>query len=135
MSLISWPRRSDPGRVVYPEADIRPPFKLPPDLERDLAAALDEPFGAPQRTARVISDEINHLQHDLADARELVKQGEAKEVMLQTELHAKLDEEMATARAEHEMKLAELEKLRPKMEKDDEGHQEQPSRTDTSVVE
>ena len=129
MSLISWPRRSDPGRVVYPEADIRPRIKLPPDLERDLAAALDEPFGAPQRTARTIEAELVHLRDELAHARELVKQGEAKEAELVGELSTVVEMEMAVLKATHESEMAALETLRPKMEKDDEGDQAQPSRT------
>jgi hypothetical protein len=113
MSLISWPRRSDPGRVVYPEADIRPPFKLPSDLERDLAAALDEPFGAPQRTARTIEAELVHLRDELAHARELVKQGEAKEADLTAELTKAVDEEIAAKKATHDTEVAALESLRP----------------------
>jgi hypothetical protein len=113
MSLISWPRRREQTRVVYPETDIRLPFNLPPDLERDLAAALDEPFGAPQRTARTIEAELVHLRDELAHARELVKQGEVKEADLTAELTKAVDEEIAAKKATHDTEVAALENLRP----------------------
>jgi hypothetical protein len=116
MSLVNWPRRrGERSRVVYPEpeGDIRPPFKLPPDLERQLSEALDEPFGTPARTAQTVADELAHLRDELANARELLKQGEAKEAALQLELKIKIDEEIAAKKAAHDTEVAELESLRP----------------------
>jgi hypothetical protein len=115
MSLISWPKRHSDSEY-YDEFERQQRIKLPPDLEQDLARALDEPFGAPARTAQTIAAEIEHLRDELTNARELVKRGEAKEATLVAELTAAVDEEIAAKKATHETEVAELESLRPAAE-------------------
>lgn len=106
------PRRRALDGPAPSDDDIRPRLKLPPDLEQDLARALDEPFGAPVRTAQSVAGELAHLHDELANARELVKAGEAKEAALQLELKVKIDEEIAVKKATHDTEVAELEALR-----------------------
>lgn len=114
MSIIPLPEWSKRKRVE-PMLDIidrHPRLKLPPDLEQDLARALDEPFGAPPRTAQTVADELAHLRDELKNARELVAKGEAKELELLAERDRKIDEEKAAHEAECAARLADLEKLR-----------------------
>ena len=109
MSIINWQRREKPGQ--YAEWEKRQRLQLP-----DLEDVLDEPLGTPvarPRTARVVSDEIEHLRNELAGARELVKQGEAKEAALVAELTKAVDDELAAKKAAHDADVAELESLRP----------------------
>jgi hypothetical protein len=122
MSLVELPKwakrqpRSRDQEIIGEPAEYLGPrgrLKLPEDLQRDLAAALDEPFGAPVRTAQYIADELAHLRNELTNARELVAKGEAKEAELQAELKVKIDEEIATKKATHDAEVAELEGLRP----------------------
>lgn len=124
MSIITMPEWVNRKRVKPNEEhatwewEKRAPLKLPDDMMHELDRALAEerfqpPLGTPVRTAQTVSDEINRLQHELANARELVKAGEAKEATLVAELKAKIDEEIAAKKAAHDAEVAELEGLRP----------------------
>ena len=104
---------------AYEVADV-PHFirrgpKLPDDFEQRLTETLEQDmkgYAMVQRTAAVIAQEIEHLRRELDGARDLVKQGEAKEIELVAELTKTLDEEVAAAQARHLAELAEIERLR-----------------------
>lgn len=139
MSLIERPwfgRRhatvTDERDPRMPRFDLRPGavnrfdhdrnFQIPDDMHRELDQALAEaadraPLGTPAprpRTAQVIANELEHLRTELANARELVKAGEAKEAQLEAERDKAIDEEIAVKKATLETEVAELEALRPK---------------------
>ena len=102
MSIIHdlWPRR----RPVIDEQEPRV-FKLPPDLEQQLVDAMDdfEEPEPPKATAQQLADIIARIERELAGARQVVADSEARVAELKVQLDTRLDEE-----------IAELELLRPK---------------------
>jgi hypothetical protein len=100
---IMWPHRRRP---VIDEQEPRP-WKLPPDLEQQLADAMDdysEPEPVPPKpTAKQLADAIARLNQELGNARKVVADSEARVAELEQQLAQRLDEE-----------IAELEQLRPK---------------------
>jgi hypothetical protein len=121
MSIIEMPKWAKRRmQEDYDRSDTRP-YKIPEDMMHELDEALaDErgrpPLGTPSRlprTAQTISFEIERLRDELTHARELVKQGEAKEATLVAELTKAVDEEIAAKKATHDADVAELESLRP----------------------
>jgi len=115
-----WPRR----RPVVDEQEPRT-FRVR-DLDEGIVAAYPMPdYTGTQRprTAQTIAAEIEHLRAELANARALVAQGEAKEAELTAELKVKIDEEIAAKKAAHDAEVAELEGLRPATGGSDEGNQ------------
>jgi hypothetical protein len=95
-----WPRR----RPVIDEQEPRV-FKLPPDLEQQLVDAMDdfEEPELPKPTAQQLADIIARIERELAGARQIVADSEARVTELKVQLAKQLDAE-----------IAELELLRPK---------------------
>jgi uncharacterized protein involved in exopolysaccharide biosynthesis len=108
-----WPRKEPLRRLDEQEPRT---FKLPPDLEQQLADAMDdysdEPPTEPIRTAKDVADDIAHYKTKLAEGEEWLAKGKAELAELEAELAAKIGEEKAAHEAECAAKLAELEKLR-----------------------
>jgi hypothetical protein len=97
-----WPRKEQP-RPRLDEQEPRP-FKLPADLEQQLADAMDDYSGEKRGpTAKVLSDAIARIERELVGARQVVANSEARVVELKAQLAKQLDAE-----------IAELEQLRPK---------------------
>jgi hypothetical protein len=95
-------------RPVIDEQEPRP-WKLPPDLEQQLSDAMADfgetvPPAPPKPTAQQLADAIARIERELAGARQVVADSEARVVELKTQLAKQLDAE-----------IAELELLRPKM--------------------
>jgi hypothetical protein len=103
---IKWPGR----RPVIDKQEPRP-WKLPPDLEQQLVEAMDDYSGEHLDqlmikhgpTAKELSDAIARIERELAGARQVVADSEARVVELKAQLAKQLDAE-----------IAELELLRPK---------------------
>jgi paraquat-inducible protein B len=107
-----WPRKEPLRRLDEQEPRT---FRMPPDLEQQLADTMDdysdEPL-APVRTAKDVADDIAHYKTKLAEGEEWLAKGKAQLAELEAELAAKIGEEKAAHEAECAAKLAELEKLR-----------------------
>jgi hypothetical protein len=98
-----WQRRRRPVIPAIDEQEPRP-WKLPPDLEQQLADAMDDYSGEKRApSAYALADAIARIERELAGARQVVADSEARVVELKTQLAKQLDAE-----------IAELQKLRPK---------------------
>jgi hypothetical protein len=93
-------------RPVIDEQEPRT-YKLPPDLEQKLAEAMDDYDDAapelPKPTAQQLADIIARIERELAGARQVVADSEARVAELKVQLAKQLDAE-----------IAELELLRPR---------------------
>jgi hypothetical protein len=95
-----WPRKEQPR---LDEQEPRT-FKLPADMEQQLADAMDNYSGEKRvPTAKELCDAIARIERELVGARKIVADSEARVVELKVQLAKQLDAE-----------IAELELLRPK---------------------